>query len=293
MKNRVGVIYTCITGNYDALLDHKYVNPSWDYVCFTDVPNMSNSNNKQWEVRPLQYTRLDATRNQRWHKINAHKLFQNYKRSIWVDGNIDVRSNKFFSDIDKLIANHILIAAGKHLYRDDIYKELEACLELKKDDPQTMREQVAIYKKEKFPSRSGLFETGILYRMHNEKIVVEAMRDWWYWVKKYSKRDQLSLSYVLWKNQLKIELISRKSYRLSTEKALIRPHQVQMAIEYPKMLETIDALNKYIKELEKLIEEVNTYNSILRKRINDYNNSFFGKVRVLLRKMLIRNTENK
>jgi hypothetical protein len=30
------VIYTCISGNYDTLHDNIYVNPDWDYVCFTD-----------------------------------------------------------------------------------------------------------------------------------------------------------------------------------------------------------------------------------------------------------------
>ena len=31
-----GVVYTCLTGNYDTLREHKYLNKNWDYVCFTD-----------------------------------------------------------------------------------------------------------------------------------------------------------------------------------------------------------------------------------------------------------------
>lgn len=31
-----GVVYTCITGAYDGLIVHKFVNPAYDYVCFTD-----------------------------------------------------------------------------------------------------------------------------------------------------------------------------------------------------------------------------------------------------------------
>jgi len=32
---RMGV-YTCITGNYDVLPKHTYINTDYDYVCFTD-----------------------------------------------------------------------------------------------------------------------------------------------------------------------------------------------------------------------------------------------------------------
>lgn len=30
------VVYTCIVNNYDELPLYRYLNPEWDYVCFTD-----------------------------------------------------------------------------------------------------------------------------------------------------------------------------------------------------------------------------------------------------------------
>lgn len=30
------VVYTCLTGGYDSLKEHRYVDDDWDYVCFTD-----------------------------------------------------------------------------------------------------------------------------------------------------------------------------------------------------------------------------------------------------------------
>lgn len=30
------VVYTCLTGGYDSLKEHRYIDNDWDYVCFTD-----------------------------------------------------------------------------------------------------------------------------------------------------------------------------------------------------------------------------------------------------------------
>ena len=50
-----------------------------------------------------------------------------------------------------------------------------------------------------FPPNYGFTENNCLYRKHNSKDIDKIMEDWWYLVKYYSKRDQLSFCYVLWK----------------------------------------------------------------------------------------------
>ncbi len=35
-KKNDRVIYTCITGGYDNLIEHTYQNLNWDYICFCD-----------------------------------------------------------------------------------------------------------------------------------------------------------------------------------------------------------------------------------------------------------------
>ena len=44
------VVYTCITGGYDNLIDPSYVTEGYDYVCFTDNLELKS---KVWEIRPL------------------------------------------------------------------------------------------------------------------------------------------------------------------------------------------------------------------------------------------------
>lgn len=46
----------------------------------------------------------------------------------------------------------------------------------------------------------GLTENNVIYRKHKDPRCIKVMEDWWYMVENYSRRDQLSLFYVLWKN---------------------------------------------------------------------------------------------
>ena len=59
------------------------------------------------------------------------------------------------------------------------------------------------YNGEHFPTHYGLYENNvIIYHPHdpNVQAICEA---WWNEIENFSHRDQLSLTYVLWKNNLK------------------------------------------------------------------------------------------
>ena len=55
-------------------------------------------------------------------------------------------------------------------------------------------------KSEKYPEHNGLLFASVLIRKHHDENLKKVMEDWWYCVKNYSKRDQLSFNYVAWKN---------------------------------------------------------------------------------------------
>ena len=74
------VVYTCLTGGYDSLKEHRYIDNDWDYVCFTDNKELlAQKKCGIWEIRPLAYVGADNTRSSRYHKINPHKLFPDYE----------------------------------------------------------------------------------------------------------------------------------------------------------------------------------------------------------------------
>lgn len=274
------VVYTCITAHYDELYNHTYTNLDWDYVCFTDDLSIANENNSNWQLRPLQYTKLDNTKNQRWHKLHPHIIFPEYEYSLWVDSNLDVMSPAIFQDVDNAIDKGKSISIAPHPDRDCIYDEMQACLELKKDILKNMLPQIEKFKKNGFPAHYGLFETNIMLRRHNLSKVKKIMNDWWYWVENYSKRDQLSLTYVLWKNKQDACALSNISYRNRAEILNFWPHLTEIRQYYQNLSliiksqqEQISIQNNEIEILKESLEKIQSakayrlwqgYNSIKR-----------------------------
>lgn len=227
-KNRKAssVLYTCITNNYDNLSEIAcpgYINKDWDYVCFTDNQNdIAAGHVGVWETRPLFFSDLDNTRNNRWHKMHPHKIFSEYAESIYIDSNIDILSPYLFQSIKTIDKPFIL---PKHPHRTCIYKEFELVLAEFMDDPKRVMKERALIAKSGMPKNYGLTENCILYRRHNEQICVQMMDEWWEMVETYSRRDQLALAWLLWKNKLQIDDITIPSVRFLTNDFCFVPHK--------------------------------------------------------------------
>ena len=194
------VIYTCITDRYDELVDHSFVHPNWDYVCFSDT-TIPDDYNRSWQIRPLRYAKLDPAKNNRWHKINPHLILSKYRYSLYVDANLEITSQKFFDYID----NTVKFAATKHPVRKCAYKEQKICTKLKKDDPEIMEKLTTKMSAAGFPTDYGLYANGILLRQHMNKKVIKVMQAWWQIVRTYTVRDQISLPYALWMKKYEIQ----------------------------------------------------------------------------------------
>ena len=86
------------------------------------------------------------------------------------------------------------------LRRNDIYEEIKACYELKKDDDINLKNIQNFLINEGYPGLKGkLTQTNILLRDHHNKECIFLMEKWWNMIQNYSKRDQLSFNYVFWK----------------------------------------------------------------------------------------------
>lgn len=205
------VVYTCISGKYDSLLDPKYVSDGFDYICFTDNEGFKSD---IWEIRPLpkETEELTQVKKQRYVKINPHKLLGEYEMSIWVDGNITIKSdlNEF---INEEIEDDISVYVPQHPQRNCIYDEAKAVLGIKKDVKENVIPQIERYKKEGFPQNYGMLQSGILFRKHNNKDCIRLMEDWFNELKNNSHRDQLSFNYVCWKNKdVKVKYIDKSIF---------------------------------------------------------------------------------
>lgn len=202
-QNKV-VIYTAIAGEEDNLTQHQYKSPGFDYVCFSDRPI---KNSGIWEIRQMQDSLLDNVRKAKYYKLFPHNLFPEYIYSVWVDGNINILDDKLEKRIYELINHNVSMAANKHPQRDCAYEEANACMEMKKDDPQVILRQVDFMESNGFPPDLGLYALMIIFRKHNNDEIMRFMNQWWWMIKNFSRRDQISFMYILYKNNTKMDFI--------------------------------------------------------------------------------------
>lgn len=196
--NNNKVIYTCITGSYEKIVDPTYIQPDFDYICFTDNLNQTS---KVWKFReiPEELQKYSKVKQQRLIKICPHKYLSEYDESLWVDGSIDILSdvNKFIDTYCNIKDKSVYIR--RHPARKCIYVEANTCISMKKDNSANINPQIEKYKKENFPANFGLVETGYIYRKHHNPYCVKLMNLWANELINGSHRDQLSFNYALWK----------------------------------------------------------------------------------------------
>lgn len=200
MKKKV--LYTVLTGGYDQLIQHNYVDESYDYICFSN--DFKDKQVGIWKIKPiLEEKNLSNHLLSRLPKLQPHKFLESYDFSIYVDANINIKDNFIFKRVENLISKNILFAGLKHQQRECLYREsLEVLLKGFEKNIRKTTEQMKIFVKDGFPFKYGMYEANVLYRNHNSDIIKRQSDDWWKYVQNYSQRDQLSLSYTLWKNNI-------------------------------------------------------------------------------------------
>lgn len=191
-------VYTCITGNYDRPIEPIYVPENVDFYIVTDMEIDPASAWKKIDINAIEQIKdFDNTRKARYVKTHPHVFFENYEYSIWVDSNFKVIGD--LSKYIRYVGKVVPFASNWHPARNCIYKEVDACILRKKDNAKLLREQVDYYRSQGFPKEFGLIETNMIIRKHADTKCVALMEAWWNEMVRWSKRDQLSLPYVIWK----------------------------------------------------------------------------------------------
>jgi len=216
-------VYTCIIGNYDQPKEPQFKPSNVDYILVTDGQLPSTGAWKGLDVRTIKgLPDLDASRVSRYVKLHPHLFLDDYDYSIYIDGSI-----KPVGDLRYFI--HLLTPHGfvsnLHRHRDCIYEESEACVRLKKDNPQTLRRQIDSYRRAGMPRHYGLIEANLLVRDQHNPRCVDIMERWWCEIANHSHRDQLSLPFVLWEMGIPVSDIGRLSDNVHGISSIrIQPH---------------------------------------------------------------------
>ncbi len=217
------VVYTAVFGNYtQRIYDAPSGNSLVDYICITNNPNLTA---KGWKIHVVDETGMDPICLNRKYKILNHIYFPEYKWSLYVDANIEIKSNPF-SLFKKYIDSGCSFFVPFHDRRKCIYEEAIECIALGRGNAFEIIKQVRGYNAKGMPHNHGLTENGILLRNNHDPETSVIMDAWWAeFTKHKSYRDQLSLPYVLWLNSSKIFSLSETA-RNRNPFFLYHPHKV-------------------------------------------------------------------
>lgn len=191
------VIYTAIVGGYDEIMQPIVVDNRFDYILFSN--DIKEDRVGVWHVRPISYTNPDNTLICRYLKTHPEDLLQGYELSIWMDANIQICTSYIYDRALELYKNDVIISSLWHPVRTCIYEEAFAVIHGMVEHEDVVVRWCYQLRKEGFPQWQGLCETNVLYRKHNTCQIADTNIMWWQCIEKYSRRDQLSFNYVLWK----------------------------------------------------------------------------------------------
>jgi O-antigen biosynthesis protein len=207
-------VYTAITGSYDCLKIPTEIDPACDYICFTDG-DISWQN--VWQRREMPWRHADATRMCRHVKLHPHEYFKDYEWSLWLDGNLQLACSPQAllppgDDWD--------LAVWRHPYRDCIYAEGAQCIVDEKDDATVICAQMQRYRDAGYPANAGLAESCVLARRHHAPPMLELAGLWWREMERGSRRDQLSLDFVMRGRNLRIAYLGEPGSNVREDRRL-------------------------------------------------------------------------
>lgn len=195
MNNKF-VVYTAVIGNYDEINQPQVVDDRFDYVLFSN--DIKEQQVGVWQIKPVPYQNPIQTKVARWVKTHPEELLPEYEASLWIDSNIVIREARVYDRFVELFKDKVMISTMKHFQRKCAYEEMFEILCCGFEREKVVLQWGRLLRKEGYPKNNGLCETGVFFRTHNER-VAEFNRLWWGCIEKYSRRDQFSVNYVLWK----------------------------------------------------------------------------------------------
>ena len=190
------VIFTALVGKYDEIKQPLVVDGRFDYILFSN--DIKEPRVGVWQIKPILFHNEDNTRVCRYVKTHPDELLSAYKFSIWMDASMQICTSFVYERAIELSNSKIQISSMWHPIRKCIYEEAFAVMHGMVEHESVVVKWCHKLRRENYPQDNGLCETGFLYRKHTT-LVQQFNKIWWNCINKYSRRDQLSFNYVLWK----------------------------------------------------------------------------------------------
>jgi|GEM_PF-1679773 len=280
--NNEKCVYTVLIGDYEKLNEQDVAEDSEiDFICFTDIKDLTS---KSWRIVNIDPVfPLDNVRSSREVKISAHRYLPQFRTSLYIDNSVTLKKKpeEIFNDF---LRDEFDLYCVRHSYRETVLDEFEEVFRLNFDQQNKILEQLNTYSlidPELFDQKP--YWTGFIIRNHNEKQIIDLMRDWLAQVMRYSRRDQLSLNYVIRKHNIKVRELIFDNY--ASEYHLwptavrfgspLAPKSLQAIIENNLRVDILENklenITQNFDELEVEMKNLKDANHILKTKMNTKN----------------------
>ena len=203
-------IYTAIFGDYDPLKMQVPQQLPVDFLCFTDGRPAPHN----WQVIHVPTQNVPPRQQAKEFKLLPHRIPQlaGYDYTIWIDGSMQITSADFAPWAVSCIKNSGW-AIFTHNEFSCAYEEAAAMAVTKKYRDAPLGAQAAHYRATGFPDQSGLYMNALIARdMHNTQWQ-KLCEAWWQENLRWTLRDAVSLPYVLWRGNGKLDVIAGDIYQ--------------------------------------------------------------------------------
>ncbi|MDO5851958.1 MAG: glycosyltransferase, partial [Methanobacteriaceae archaeon] len=230
-KNKL-VIYTVITDNSDEISKPLYINDNFDYICFTNNPNLKS---EFWQIKLIENIELLK------YKTMPHKYLSKYDYSLWIDPNINIINN-----LEECL--HKYLKNNKFL-----------CIENIEDNNKIIQKQLKQYESEGYLVNNNCIASEFIFRKHDDKDIINTMNCWYDESIKEGYDPNLSLNYACWKTNIDIDILK------------IPKNRNQYFIKKYTHLKSLFDLKYTNKQVNDMISSLKNQVSIIVPIYNKYN----------------------
>ncbi|MEP5760236.1 MAG: glycosyltransferase domain-containing protein [Litoreibacter sp.] len=176
-----------------------------DWIFFSDRRPMWLQGWK-WQGLPQDIPGQTATETNRYCKFFPQRLFPEADISVYLDANV-VMTRNIFDLVQEFATSKAAIGLGYVEKRETIQAEGEYIEVTRRFDAATraaVHKQIAHYETLGLPSDHRLMQGRVIMRNHAHPDLDAAMQTWWDEFMSQSRRDQISLPYVLHHHNLPV-----------------------------------------------------------------------------------------
>lgn len=191
------VIYACTFLDYDDVFTPVRDTPGAEFTLISDRrPRFVRG--WRWRPFPTETAGMSQHMANRWCKLFPHRVFPDADVSVYLDGNVLVQDD-LTPLLREFLASGAPIGLFRHSARSTVAEEAAFCLKRGKigqADAAALEAQIAAYRLAGMPDDQPLSENGVIFRRHGPEIDA-AMQLWWTELETRTRRDQISLPYVM------------------------------------------------------------------------------------------------